>query len=71
MIRICILVMCIYRIFDHGGAVGDIDQSGDMDIVLTELKAQLTLNNDGFGKMTKLNAAPLNAFAIELGDMAK
>ena len=59
-----------YRIFDHGGAVGDIDQDGDMDIVLTELKAQLTCwMNDGFGKMTKRKCGAINAFAIELGDM--
>ena len=31
-----------YMIFDHGGAVGDIDNDGDIDIVLTELKNQLT-----------------------------
>ena len=59
-----------YRIFDHGGAVGDIDQDGDMDIVLTELKDQLTCwMNDGFGKMTKRKCGAINAFAIELGDM--
>ena len=59
-----------YRIFDHGGAVGDIDRDGDVDIVLTELKAQLTCwMNDGFGKMTKRKCGAINAFAIELGDM--
>lgn len=59
-----------YRIFDHGGAVGDIDQDGDMDIVLTELRAQLTCwMNDGFGNMTKRKCGAINAFAIELGDM--
>ena len=59
-----------YPIFDHGGAVGDIDQDGDVDIVLTELKAQLTCwINDGFGKMTKRKCGAINAFAIELGDM--
>ena len=41
-----------------------------MDIVLTELKAQLTCwMNDGFGKMTKRKCGAINAFAIELGDM--
>ena len=59
-----------YRIFDHGGAVGDIDQDGDMDIVLTELKDHLTCwMNDGIGNMTKRKCGAINAFAIELGDM--
>ena len=59
-----------YRIFDHGGAVGDIDGDGDFDIVLTELKNQLTCwVNDGTGKLKKSICGSVNAFAIELSDM--
>ena len=59
-----------YTIFDHGGAVGDIDNDGDMDIVLTELKNQITCwINDGFGKMKFRVCGNVNAFGIELGDM--
>lgn len=59
-----------YRIFDHGGATGDIDNDGDMDIVLTELRNRLTCwMNDGAGHMTKRNCGNINAFGIELGDM--
>lgn len=59
-----------YMIFDHGGAVGDIDNDGDMDIVLTELKNQITCwINDGFGKMKYRVCGNVHAFGIELGDM--
>ena len=59
-----------YMIFDHGGAVGDIDNDGDIDIVLTELKNQLTCwINDGNGMMRYKICGNIHAFAIELGDM--
>ena len=59
-----------YMIFDHGGAVGDIDNDGDIDIVLTELKNQITCwINDGFGKMKYRVCGNVHAFGIELGDM--
>lgn len=59
-----------YTIFDHGGTVGDIDNDGDMDIVLTELKNQLTCwINDGTGKLNLKTCGSVHAFAIELGDM--
>ena len=59
-----------YMIFDHGGAVGDIDNDGDIDIVLTELKNQLTCwINEGDGMMTYKVCGNIHAFAIELGDM--
>ena len=59
-----------YMIFDHGGAVGDIDNDGDIDIVLTELKNQLTCwINEGNGVMKYKVCGNIHAFAIELGDM--
>ncbi len=59
-----------YQIFDHGGAVGDLDADGDVDIVLTELANRLTCwINDGSGSMSKRTCGDVNAFAIELGDM--
>jgi len=59
-----------YTIFDHGGAVGDIDNDGDIDIVLTELKNQITCwINDGNGKMNYRSCGNVHAFGIELGDM--
>ena len=59
-----------YMIFDHGGAVGDIDNDGDIDIVLTELKNQLTCwINKGNGVMKYKVCGDIHAFAIELGDM--
>ena len=59
-----------YIIFDHGGAVGDIDNDGDIDIVLTELKKQLTCwINDGYGKMNYRKCGNIQSSSIELGDI--
>ena len=59
-----------YIIFDHGGAVGDIDNDGDIDIVLTELKKQLTCwINDGYGKMKYRKCGNIQSSSIELGDI--
>ena len=46
----------------------NIDNDGDMDIVLTELKNQITCwINDGFGKMKfKRVCGNVNAFGIEI-----
>ena len=58
-----------FRNHDHGGAVGDIDNDGDIDIVLTDLERFLRcLINDGTGKMKIKKCGSINAFAIELGD---
>ena len=57
-------------IFDHGGAIGDIDEDGDLDIVLTELKNSLTCwMNSGDGHLKKRHCGPINAGGIELADM--
>ena len=57
-------------IFDHGGAIGDIDGDGDLDIVLTELKNSLICwMNSGDGSLMKKRCGAVNAFGIELADM--
>lgn len=59
-----------YRVFDHGGAVGDIDADGDLDVVLTELEGNLICwVNNGTGYMTKNTCGMVHAFGIELADM--
>jgi hypothetical protein len=59
-----------YRVFDHGAAIGDIDNDGDLDIVITELANRLSCwINDGKGKLTKRGCGDVFAFGIELGDI--
>jgi hypothetical protein len=55
--------------YAHGGATGDIDNDGDMDVVLTDWKTFWCLMNDGSGFLTKRKCGGSNAFALELADM--
>ena len=56
--------------FDHGGAVGDIDNDGDIDIVLTDLNRQLICwFNQGDGYLKKRRCGRGLWAAIELADM--
>ena len=59
-----------FIIFDHGGAVGDIDNDGDIDIVLTDLNRQLICwFNQGDGYLKKRRCGRGQWAAIELADM--
>ena len=63
-----------FQVFDHGGATGDIDNDGDMDVVITETKWQTgtafwCLINDGTGYLTKRKCGGVFAFGLELADM--
>ena len=64
-----------FRVYDHGGATGDIDNDGDMDIVITELHPQfnngfycLMNNGSGFLKMRKCGGTK-SASSLELSDI--
>jgi hypothetical protein len=64
-----------FRVYDHGGATGDIDNDGDMDIVITELHPQFNngfycLMNNGSGllKMRKCGGTS-SAASVELSDI--
>jgi hypothetical protein len=63
-----------FQVFDHGGATGDIDNDGDMDVVITETNwktgtALWCLINDGTGFLNKRKCGGIFSFALELADM--
>ena len=63
-----------FEVFDHGGAVGDIDNDGDMDVVITELNGKTgtalwCLINDGTGYLNKRKCGGIFSFALELADI--
>ena len=63
-----------FQVFDHGGATGDIDNDGDMDVVITESNwktgtAFWCLINDGTGYLKKRKCGGVYSFGLELADM--
>ncbi len=63
-----------FVVFNHGSATGDIDNDGDMDIVITETNwktgtALWCLINDGTGYLNKRKCGGIFSFALELADI--
>jgi len=59
-----------FKVYDHGGATGDIDNDGDMDIVITAMSAGFwCLMNDGTGFLKKRKCGGSFAFGLEIADM--
>jgi hypothetical protein len=61
--------------YNHGGATGDIDNDGDMDVVYTEMNSWgrgtsfWCLMNDGTGFLKKRKCGGADSFAFELADL--
>ena len=61
--------------YNHGGATGDIDNDGDMDVVYTEMNSWgrgtsfWCLMNDGTGFLKKRKCGGVDAVGLELADM--
>jgi len=64
-----------FEAYNHGGAVGDIDNDGDMDVVYTDLNSWgrgtsfWCLMNDGTGFLKKRKCGGADSFALELADL--
>ena len=63
-----------FEAYNHGGATGDIDNDGDMDVVITETNwktgtALWCLINDGTGFLNKRKCGGIFSFALELADI--
>jgi hypothetical protein len=64
-----------FIVYDHGAATGDIDNDGDMDVVLTEMNSWergtslWCLMNDGTGFLNKRKCGGADSFAFELADL--
>ena len=63
-----------FIVFDHGGATGDIDNDGDMDVIITETNwktgtALWCLINDRTGFLNKRKCGGIFSFGLELADI--
>jgi len=64
-----------FVVFDHGSATGDIDNDGDMDVVLADKNQEESgtyfwcLMNDGSGFLKKRKCGGALAFGLELADL--